>query len=207
MGDRSCAVKLCGLSRACDINRANAFMPDYIGFVFAKGSKRYVTLDTAQDLRRKLVRGIIPVGVFVNEAPQVVAEIVESGAIDAVQLHGAEDGAYIERLRVMIDVPVWQAFRIRTDSDIKAANSSAADMVLLDSGGGSGKPFDWTLLRGIERPYFLAGGLTPENVDRVIREYRPAGVDASSCLETDGVKDAKKMKAFVEAITNGKLKI
>ena len=193
-------IKLCGLSRRCDIEAANALMPDYVGFVFAEGSKRRVTLAQARALKNALSPGIRAVGVFVDEAPATVAALLGGGIIDAAQLHGGEDAAYIRALRRMTDRPIWQAFRVRTRADVEQAGRSEADCILLDAGAGTGTAFDWGLLDRVERPYFLAGGLDTENVAGAIRLLRPFGVDVSSGIESGGGKDAEKMAAFVAAV-------
>lgn len=193
-------IKLCGLSRRCDIEAANALMPDYVGFVFAEGSKRRVTPAQARALKNALSPGIRTVGVFVDEAPATVAALLGGGIIDAAQLHGGEDAAYIRALRRMTDRPIWQAFRVRTQADVEQAGRSEADCILLDAGAGTGTAFDWGLLDRVERPYFLAGGLDTENVAGAIRLLRPFGVDVSSGIESGGGKDAEKMAAFVAAV-------
>ena len=194
-------IKLCGLTRPCDIEWANALAPDYIGFVFAKKSRRYISPKGAKALREGLDSGIRAVGVFVNEAPEAVAALLNDGVIDIAQLHGGEDGAYIEALRKLTDRPLIQAFRVDGAHDLKRARESRADIILLDSGaGGTGTAFDWALLKGFERPYFLAGGLGPGNVARAVGALHPFAVDVSSGIETDGVKDQAKMRAFVEAV-------
>lgn len=198
-------IKLCGLSRICDIEAANALMPDYIGFVFAPKSRRYVSPETAAGLRRLLHPEIQSVGVFVNEPPEHVAALLAAGTIDVAQLHGSEDEAYIHRLRTLTDRPLIQAFRIDSAADIQRAKASSADLILLDSGsGGTGTAFDWRLLQGIGRPYFLAGGLDPDNVGEAVRRLHPWGVDVSSGIETDNQKDKAKMAAFVAAVRMSK---
>lgn len=194
-------IKLCGLSRPCDIEWANALMPDYIGFVFARKSKRYVSPETAKVLQERLNPGIIAVGVFVNEAPEVVAALLNDGIIDVAQLHGGEDADYIKAIRKLTDRPLIKAFRIDSAADLDRARRSTADHVLLDNGaGGTGTAFDWSVLKDFDRPLFLAGGLGPDNVARAIKAVRPFAVDVSSGIETDGVKDYKKMTAFVSAV-------
>lgn len=194
-------IKLCGLKRPQDIQAANELLPAYIGFVFAPKSRRYVHPDRAEELRRMLNPGIIPVGVFVNETPETVAALLDRGIIDIAQLHGKEDAAYIRRLRQLTKKPLIQAFRIDTPADVAAAQASTADYVLLDSGaGGTGTCFDWSLLQDIQRPYFLAGGLTPENVGGAVATLHPYAVDVSSGIETDGAKDKEKMTRFVRAV-------
>ena len=193
-------IKLCGLSRPCDIEWANALMPDYIGFVFAQKSKRYVSPERAKALREGLDSNIRAVGVFVNEAPEVVAALLNTGVVDLAQLHGGEDEEYIKVLRGLTDKPLIQAFRIENTTDLNRARQSRADCILLDNGaGGTGATFDWALLKGFDRPYFLAGGLDSGNVRQAIATLRPFAVDVSSGIETNGAKDYMKMTAFVNA--------
>ena len=192
-------IKMCGLSRPCDIDYANRIMPDYVGFVFAEKSKRYVSPEKACELRKNLDDNIIPVGVFVNAETDLIIKLVENEVIDMVQLHGSEDDNYIKTLSYMVDVAIMQAFVIKSEEDIKKAENSVADYILLDSGLGSGKTFNHSLIN-IKRPYFLAGGLTPENVGEISGRLKPYAVDASSSLETDGHKDFNKMTAFAEAV-------
>lgn len=193
-------IKLCGMRRICDMEAVNEFSPEYIGFVFAKKSKRYVTPDEAEELRKSLKSGIIPVGVFMNEKIEQIVELLERRIIDAVQLHGNEDEEYIDALRKRCNCEIIKAFRVKNAKDIEAANHSLADYILLDSGGGSGETFDWSVLRRIKRAYFLAGGLTSENVAQAVKSLSPFGVDASSGLETGEFKDKEKMAAFVNAV-------
>lgn len=193
-------IKLCGLTRPCDIEAVNELQPDYIGFVFAKKSRRYVSPEKAEELKAMLAPGIQAVGVFVNEEPEQIAALLEAGTIDVAQLHGQESETEIRRLRELTNHPMIQAFRIDTEQDVERANASTADYVLLDSGaGGTGTVFDWDLLQAIRRPYFLAGGLDTENLGTVRAKLNPYGVDVSSGIETDGYKDKKKMTAFVAA--------
>ena len=193
-------IKLCGLSRLQDIETANTLLPEYIGFVFAPKSRRYVTRQHAAELKKHLAPGIRAVGVFVDETPENVAKIAKRGIIDLVQLHGGEDETYLRRLRELTAAPLIQAFRIRSGKDLAAAERSTADYVLLDAGAGDGKVFDWSLLENFRRPYFLAGGLDPENAGQAVRTLHPFTVDVSSGIETGGVKDPEKMKAFVSAV-------
>lgn len=193
-------IKLCGLTRPCDIEAVNELQPDYIGFVFAKKSRRYVSPEKAEELKAMLAPGIQAVGVFVNEEPAQIAALLEAGTIDVAQLHGQESETEIRRLRELTDHPLIQAFRIDTEQDVERANASTADYVLLDSGaGGTGTVFDWDLLQAIRRPYFLAGGLDTENLGTVKAKLNPYGVDVSSGIEIGGYKDKEKMTAFVAA--------
>ena len=193
-------IKLCGLTRPCDIEYVNELLPEYIGFVFAPKSRRYISPEKAEVLREHLDDRITPVGVFVDEKIEVIADLIKRKIIDIVQLHGNESEKYITDLRRVIDCPVIKAFRIESEADIVSANNSSADYVLLDSGGGTGKVFDHSLLKDIARPYFLAGGLTPENVETAVKQLKSFAVDVSSSLETDGFKDKIKMTAFVNAV-------
>jgi len=193
-------IKLCGLSRPCDIEWANALTPDYIGFVFARKSRRYISPMSAKALHEKLNPAIQAVGVFVNEALDNVAALLNGGTIDLAQLHGSEDEDYIASLRKLTDKPLIKAFRIENTADLDRARRSSADYILLDNGaGGTGTAFEWALLKGFDRPYFLAGGLGTGNVRQAIETLRPFAVDVSSGIETDGVKDYVKMTAFVNA--------
>ena len=193
-------IKLCGLSRPCDIDAANELKPEYIGFVFAPKSKRYVTPEKAMELKQMLLPDIQTVGVFVNEKPEAVAKLLQDGIIDIVQLHGAEDEEYIKQLHRLTDKPIIKAFRIETASDIESVLQSTADYVMLDSGAGTGRVFDWNLIQNIIRPYFLAGGLDADNVTDAVRWLQPYAVDVSSGIETGGLKDKSKMAAFVAAV-------
>lgn len=193
-------IKLCGLSRPQDIQAANELRADYIGFVFAPGSRRYVSPRQALTLKSLLSPQIHAVGVFVYEEIGTVARLLNRGVIDMAQLHGGEDEDYIRRLRGLTGKPIIQAFRITSDRDVLRAESSIADHVLLDSGAGTGTTFDWALIRQIKRPYFLAGGLDIHNVKSAVDQLEPYAVDVSSGIETGGVKDPAKMAAFVAAV-------
>ncbi len=194
-------IKVCGLRRAEDIAFANELQPDYIGFVFAKASKRYVSAEQAAELRRALSREIKAVGVFVDEPIEHILALLNSGVIDAAQLHGGESMEDVLSLKQRTDRKVIQAFRVESRQDVARAAESPADFILLDhGGGGTGETFDWSLIEHIDRPFFLAGGLSAENVGAAVLRCRPFAVDSSSKLETDGIKDYEKMKAFVEAV-------
>lgn len=193
-------IKLCGLSRPQDIEAVNEQKPDYIGFVFAPKSRRYVTPEKARELKALLSPEIKAVGVFVDETPEKVAELLETGVIDLAQLHGKENEDYLQKLRALTDKPVIQAFLIQTEEDVQKAQNSSADYILLDSGAGSGTLLDWSLAARLQRPYFLAGGLTPHNVRAAVRILHPFAVDVSSGIETNGQKDKEKMAAFTAAV-------
>ena len=191
---------MCGLSRMEDIEYANEVLPEFIGFVFAPKSRRYVSFEQAKKLHGELDYRIAAVGVFVDEDIENIVRLVKDEVIDMVQLHGSEDNAYIAKLREMAEVPIIQAFKIIDSYDAESAVLSDADFVLLDSGMGTGKTFDWSLIKSINRPYFLAGGISPENAAQAVERFSPYAVDASSSLETDGVKDLSKMTALARAV-------
>lgn len=193
-------LKMCGLSRIEDIQAANAIKPDYIGFVFAEISKRRVSALEASKLKSKLDPEIKAVGVFLDDKLDFVASMLNLGIVDLVQLHGSEDEAYIEKVREITNKPIIKAFIIRSKEDVERAERSTADYILLDGGKGQGKAFDWSLLKDIKRPYFLAGGLNPENVGDAVKALKPYAVDVSTGIETDGVKDREKMTAFAGAV-------
>ena len=199
-------IKLCGLSRIQDIETANTLKPDYIGFVFAAKSKRRVTQLQAAELKSKINPETKAVGVFLDDDLDMVAGMMNLGIVDVVQLHGSEDEEYIKKLRVITDKPIIKAFVINTAEDVKRAEQSTADYILLDGGKGSGKVFDWNLLKEIKRPYFLAGGLNTENAAQAVASLKPFAVDVSTGIETDGFKDAEKMTAFVAAVRKGESK-
>ncbi|MDR0294529.1 MAG: phosphoribosylanthranilate isomerase [Oscillospiraceae bacterium] len=188
-------VKICGLSRREDIDAVNRALPDYIGFVFAP-SRRRVDAETAAALKERLDGRIKTVGVFAGQDIETVAELCRNGVIDWIQLHGGEDGAYIRRLRDRADVPIIKAVPVTT----AAIWPDGADYALFDGPrGGGGETFDWTLLQGTDRPYFLAGGLHAGNV-RAALKRKPYAVDVSGGVETGGVKDAAKIDAFVRLV-------
>ena len=194
-------IKLCGLSRETDIEAANRLQPDYIGFVFAKNSRRFVSSEQAEKLKSLLMPTIKAVGVFVNEEAESVAELLNRNVIDIAQLHGDESEEYLHYLRTLTDKPIFKAFRIDCADDVALAGQSSADCILLDAGaGGTGNPFDWRLIKDINRPFFLAGGLNLENIKTALKEYHPFGVDVSSGIESDGYKDNEKMNSFVKAV-------
>ncbi len=197
-------IKICGLRRTRDALYANELKPDYIGFVFAPDRKRYITPEAALELKNILKPDIKSVGVFVNESPDTVKKIARSGVMDLIQLHGVESEEYIKALKQAFpEKPVIKAFRIDGEESVNRALKSSADFILLDNGiGGTGKAFDWSLIKNADRPFFLAGGLTADNIEEAVKKYKPFAVDISSGVESDGVKDFEKMKSFINAVKN-----
>ena len=194
-------IKICGLTRLEDIEVANALLPDYIGFVFWERSKRNVTKEQAKELKSRLDSRIKAVGVFVDAEIDFIADLVSCGIIDVAQLHGSEEEDYILQLRERLGgAEIIKAFNINKIESFDEAEKSSADHIMIDSGKGSGIAFDWSKLERLERPYFLAGGLSTENISEVLASIKPFAVDVSSGVETDGLKDASKMKRFVESV-------
>lgn len=213
-------VKMCGISKVETIPAVVEAKPDYMGLVFAP-SKRQVTVDQAKTLVEELHKQytkrynngaeqsnddeIKTVGVFVNETLDNLVSIATEANLDAVQLHGDEDEAFIQSLKERTNVEVWKAVQIRSAADAEAWIDSSADMLLFDAyhkdeRGGTGEVFDWSCLDEFERPFMLAGGIDSTNVARAIRTVRSYGIDISSGIETDGVKDNEKITAFTKLV-------
>lgn len=213
-------VKMCGISKVETIPAVVEAKPDYMGLVFAP-SKRQVTVDQAKTLVEELHRGyaqkygsdtehdkndtIKTVGVFVNETVDNLVTIANEANLDAVQLHGDEDETFIQSLKERINVEVWKAVQIRSAADVEKWIDSSADILLFDAyhkdeRGGTGEVFDWSSLDAFERPFMLAGGIDSTNVARAIRTVRPYGIDISSGIETNGVKDDEKITAFTKIV-------
>ena len=193
-------IKFCGLRRPEDIAAVNELKPDFAGFILAKGFKRMITYEKAEELGRAVDPGIKKVGVFVNDDTETVADLVNKGIIDLPQLHGDEDEEYIAKLRTLCEAQIIKAFKIRTAEDVSMAEASSADHILLDAGTGEGKTFEWQLIKELKRPYILAGGLGPDNIAQALSTLHPWGVDVSSGIETNGYKDPEKMKEFINGL-------
>lgn len=195
-------IKICGLKCPEDIAYVNEAKPDYCGFIieFPKSS-RNVTGDQVRILIAELDKNIIPVGVFVNAAPERVEELLLDGSIRIAQLHGQEDDDYIRRIQKNTGSQVIKAFSVKAAQDIELALKSPADYILLDQGGGgTGQTFDWSLIPEIKRPFFLAGGLGADNLEQAVDTIRPYAVDLSSSVEKDGVKDRSKILEAVSLV-------
>lgn len=196
-------IKLCGMFRDCDIDYINEAKPDFAGFIinFPK-SHRSITLERAAELRKRLSPDISAVGVFVNEPPTTCAEMSKCGIIDIIQLHGSESAEYIRQLRALTDAPIIKAVKVTSADDIRRAQTLGADYLLLDNGAGTGQMFDHSLINPseINVPFFLAGGLTPENVAETAKRFSPYAVDMSGGIETDRKKDREKILAAVDAV-------
>lgn len=182
-------VKICGIRRKEDIDYVNILKPDFIGFIFAEGFKRTIDYDVAIELIKKLDKGILRVGVYLNQDIDYIKEAYDKGIIDYIQLHGDESDLYIKELKEVVPLPIINVYR----------DSIYADYVLYDSKNpGSGNTFDWNEIKK-GKPFFLAGGL---NIDNVLeaKKLNPFCIDTSSGVETDGVKDFKKMEEFIKRV-------
>ena len=195
-------VKICGIRRMEDIDIVNRYKPDYIGFVFAD-SKRRVSHDLAYELKLNLDSDIISVGVFVDASLDEILKLFDEGVIEMAQLHGSESDEYILTLKEKTnsELKIIKAIEMSEDVDLLEYNNSHADYLLLDSGKGSGKTFDWSLMESdLNKEFFLAGGLDISNISDAINEFDPYAIDLSSSLEVDGFKDESKIKELMEAI-------
>ncbi len=213
-------VKICGLRRVEDAAPVNAAGADYAGFIFDPTRRRYIDPERAAGIIEALNPEITTVGVFVNADIPFIVDYAKRSGVKAVQLHGSESNEFIDALRREFeaaslltaepakDVPsgrtapvIIQAFRIDTADDIKKAKASHADLILLDHGiGGTGESFDWSLIRDIGREFILAGGISKDNVCEAMELTKPYGIDVSSSLETEGVKDPDKIREFIEVV-------
>lgn len=204
-------IKICGLSRREDIESVNMVSPDYIGFImgFPK-SHRNITIERAKTLRAGLKEEIQVVGVFVDAEISMIVDACAQKVIDIIQLHGREDIRYIERLKavlasVEVQAKIIKAIQVNSKEDLALIKEVPADMILLDAGMGDGKLFSQEqreLLKSVNRDYFLAGGLNPENVSELLESLHPFGVDVSSGVETEKKKDRKKIRRFVQNVRN-----
>ena len=197
-------LKICGLSRLEDVIAVNRHGADYAGFVFFKKSKRYIDPYQAGELIELLRSDIKSVGVFMDEPLDSVISAARLSGVEMIQLHGHESDEYVEYVKRTLGRPVIKAYKATEDGALAKAAASNADYVMIDSGAGSGKKFDWSILKDFKRDYFLAGGLDPESVGEAIRTLEPFAVDVSSGVETDGIKDEKKIAEFIKAVRYGR---
>ena len=197
-------IKICGLFREQDIEYVNEARPDYIGFVFTE-SKRQVSPAQAESLRSRLMDGIVPIGVFVNAPVAEIAVLYRNGVISIAQLHGSENEEYIAQLKELCNIPVIKAIVIDQQNPAigRSLFPTPQDYYLIDSGAGSGKPFNWELLKQqkITKPWFLAGGINLDNIEQAM-ELNPFAIDISSGAETGGIKDREKILQLTAAVKN-----
>jgi len=198
-------VKICGITKQEDAMAAARLGADAVGFVFAD-SPRKVTLEQAMDIGSKLPPFVARVGLFVNADPAAIREAWGKLSLDLVQLHGDETPSFCEALN---DLRTMKAFRIGRKEDLDAVfQYSSVHAVLLDARvkglrGGSGRSFPWEWLESWKapKPWILAGGLDPTNVEAAISRWKPYAVDVSSGVESEpGIKSQDKIRRFMEAV-------
>lgn len=196
-------IKFCGIRRLEDVVFCNELQPEYLGMILSAGFRRTISPETAEQLVKAKSRSIAAVGVFVNETPEHIAQVLKQVPLDVIQLHGSETAEIVSGVRWRTGLPVWKAVQVQTAADIQAARQLGADQLILEGkAGGMGITADWELIAGAKpaQPFLLAGGLTPENVAEAAAMVQPDGVDFSSGIETGGVKDYAKMKRIVTII-------
>ena len=199
-------VKICGICHESEISIMNELVPDYVGFVFARKSRHFISPEHAGYLRSKLRQGIKSVGVFTNESLHGVAMCVETAGLSMVQLHGEETAEYIASLREYIRCPIMKVYKVAKPIDAEKALYSTADYVMLDGGNaGDGKTFDWSMLGRMRRKFFLSGGLNPENFQQaLLLDPQPYALNASSGLESHRTKDFRKVMKFILGVKSFK---
>lgn len=191
-------IKFCGIQTTTDLPCINQLAPDYIGMVFAKNSRRFVTIAEARQISQTLNPSIKKVGVFVNAPEELIRQIVAEKLIDLIQLHGQEDELTIQHYQTTFHLPVIKAFSVQTPQDVLAASQSTADYLLFDyQQAGSGQSFDWRLIQQVNRPYFLAGGIQQENLKAALA-FKPYAIDLSSGIESNGIKNNQKMQTIMK---------
>ena len=197
-------VKMCGMKTIAAARAAEDAGADYVGFIFAKQSRRYVAPETAQEIVREL-RRVKKVGVFVDVPMDVVNEIAALVGLDYVQLHGHETTDMARRA----ERPVIKAYRYGDDFSAEEANAYPAEIILVDSyvtgaAGGTGTAFGWQEaareIARVTKPVLIAGGITAENVAEAAEIFHPFGVDVSGGLEEHGEKSEAKIRAFMVAV-------
>ncbi|WP_373229706.1 phosphoribosylanthranilate isomerase [Cohnella sp.] len=225
MRSQGTKVKICGIKEEATLQGMSGLPVDYIGFVFAK-SKRQISLEGARKLHDyaksiMMAEGKPPrtVGVFVNPTLEYLAEVLSEVKLDVVQLHGEETPEFCQEVQEQFKVEVWRALPVTDDdncegaaagtcADRLAAYRNAVSVILLDTaGGGTGKAFRWEVIPSYQAAasqnglqLFIAGGLSPDNANDLVTTYHPQGVDISSGVESDGVKDIGKITAFAERV-------
>lgn len=200
-------VKFCGIRRREDVIYCNVLEPDYMGMILSPGFRRSVTTAAAAALVKEKHASIAAVGVFVNAAPDEIVRVLRSVPLDVIQLHGSEDAGIITKVRELTGLPVWKAIRVQNGKEIQAAEHLGADQLVLEGYvpgqvGGTGQTANWDLIAKAppQMPFFLAGGLKPENLRTALEKVHPTGIDVASGIETDGMKDYEKMKEIVKIV-------
>ena len=197
-------VKICGITNLADAQAAVEAGADALGFNFHRKSPRFLAVSAAAKISKRLPPFIMRVGVFVNAPEELVTRAISECGLGLLQFHGDEPPEFCAQFGLMS----MKAFRIRDAESLKELPKYPTEAWLLDAysseaRGGTGHKFNWDLALEAQkfgRPFFLAGGLTPENVARAVRQVRPFGVDVSSGVESSpGKKDPKKVRAFIQA--------
>ena len=193
-------IKICGIRRLEDVAYCNDLQPDYLGMILSEGFRRTVPIETAAKLAAERRGRTALVGVFVDETPEHIAQVLKRVPLDVIQLHGSETAEIVSGVRWRTGLPIWKAVRVQNPEEIAAAQQLGADRLILEGhvpgqAGGTGVTADWNLIAGAR--------LTPENVAEAVSLVQPDGVDFSSGIETDGVKDYEKMKQIVTIIRGG----
>lgn len=199
-------VKICGIRTSSAALAAEAGGADYVGFVFYKKSRRYITAEDAEKIASS-ISAPLKVGVFVDEQPEEILRTFRVAGLDLVQLHGHEDADFAKGL----GLPLIKAFRWGDDFSVSEANSYGAKYILIDSfspgsAGGTGKSFSWQEAReaaeSLSVPFFVAGGISEENVREAANVFHPFGVDVSGSLEINGEKSPEKILRFLDLAKN-----
>lgn len=200
-------IKICGIRRIEDSLCLNEFKPDYAGFILSKPFWRYIDLNTLSQINDALSKQIKRVGVFVNESADYILKY--ASLLDIIQLHGEETQDMIDKLRAKTNCEIWKAVRVKSSYELNEADKLSVDKLLIDSYtentyGGSGKIANWELIKKtkINKPFFLAGGISAENCLNAIETVKPFGLDISSSVETDKFKDRNKIKEIISLIRN-----
>ncbi|MEQ9619395.1 MAG: phosphoribosylanthranilate isomerase [Deltaproteobacteria bacterium] len=200
-------IKICGITNREDAMRAAKLGADALGFIFYRGSRRYIDPGIAARIVGSLPPFITTVGVFVNQSLDEIASLKEKTGIDAVQLHGDESPEFCNA----VPYKLIKALRIKDNIDREEVELYSVQAILFDkhsedSYGGTGRSFNWDILRNLDisKEIILSGGLTPENVCQAMETVKPYGVDVSSGVEdSPGKKNHVKLRKFIEAVRNG----
>ena len=194
-------VKICGIRNEMEIKLMNDFRPDYVGFIFLSKSKKFIAPEHAGILRSKLKSGIEAVGVFSDESLETVALSAEIAGLDYVQLNGHENAEYVSALREYTKCQIIKTFKIINPMDAERAMSSRADFVMLDGSDKDGVKFDWSFVTHVRRQYFLSGGLNIDNIQQaLLLNPAPYAVDVSAGVESNRLKDYRKVMKFISAV-------
>jgi phosphoribosylanthranilate isomerase len=189
-------IKICGIKNEADAKAVNVTKPDYCGFIFAP-SKRQISVNEAEKLREKIDDNIKTVGVFTDTQAEDIAKLYEQNIIQIAQLHGGQNDRFIAALKQLCDIPVIQVIRDKTE-DKPHKN---ADFLLYDGAkAGSGIAFDWSSIKDVSKPFFLAGGINIKNINEAIAQ-NPYCIDVASGAEDEqGNKDNQKMKILIDRV-------